>query len=771
MSLITEVPVVPGREFLQIKRLTDVDAVNEIASWNKYDKFVWIKNHDVDPALFENFDFSFVPTKLEADRIHLFVYEDTPHWLAKLVPLTWKESNAYVLHVVNQSRTVVFRNKFLNHIPQEVADYLPPPYDLKYTHVWRFDASTTDGKSIDAIHINYCDNPQGIKVVDATVTNKYAVEWNTELPDRTYVGLESALSSVHYSAGKYTTVFYLDDENNTTKYNVWIVKLVPPESTGLKVGGRFKPTVDLAADCKLEYNPLIVEQEYPAVPTNFVPAADKVKYQHVWYIEDALIRYGTNTWGKTSERTWLAKYGPENPIGTVEVAILPAQVLVTNPDIPDCELKGFNFDALADSAGYTKTWYLDPSLTNGEQGIWAVKYGTGASSVNMGMLKPEFSATLEYNKDYALWDWDEVKETFKPTYSEMWYEHVWYKAKTLKVWGVKAKFTSKTKGVIHHGYIEPKVPAWPVGKLDAQEQAKSLYWKTAAGFKFDEHWNPRFMPSIGNEKKVHVFGLRDPRGEFIDYGGCYLLPNRDITDQEILKAVKVSSSGAQEDDFDVVFLSNNEPYADAHYAELLKIVPNAKRVNGVKGIAAAHIRAAEVAETNMVFIVDADCRVLDSRVFLHHPLWADRNNVHVWKSRNPVNGLEYGYGAIKLFNRHQLLGATTWTVDFSTTFNNKFKVINKLVCETAFNYNEETTWRSAFRECAKLAAKIIPNQIDTDTIKRLEVWTTQGADKPYGEWAIKGAQAGRDWALTNPEQLHLLNDYDWLADKFKEQLC
>ena len=762
MSLIFDVPVVSSREFLQIKRLNDADAVKEVASWNKYKKFVWIKNHDVDPALFENFDFKFVPTKIEADRIHLFVYEDTPHWLAKLVPLNWKESSSYVLHVINQKRTIVFKNQFLNHVPDEVANYLPAPYDLKYTHVWRFDTATSDNKSIDAIHINYCENPQGIKVVNVPVKNKYTLEWNTELPDVTYPGLQQALDSVHYSAGKYTTVFYLDDEHNTTKYNVWIAKLVPSNSVGLKVGGRFKPAVPLTVGCKLTFNPLVVEQEYAAIPDNFVPAADKVKYEHVWYIEDALIRYGTNTWGKTSERTWLAKYGPENPIGTVEVKVLPAQVLITNPDIPDCELKGFNFDALAETTGYEKVWYLDPSLTNGEEGIWAVKYGHG-SPINMGMLKPEFSASIEYNSDYALWDWSEVKETFKPSYSEMWYEHVWYKSKTLKVWGVKAKFTKRTKGVIHHGYIEPKVPAWPVDKGDAP-----LYWKLAQGFRFDEHWNSKFMPSIGNEKKVHVFGLRDPRGEFIDYGACYLLPNRSITDTDILKAVKVSSSGAQEDDFDVVFLSNNEPYADAHYAELLKIVPTAKRVNGVKGIAAAHIEAARQATSNMVFIVDADCCVLDAKVFLHHPLWADRNNVHVWKSRNPVNGLEYGYGAIKLFNRHQLLGATTWTVDFSTTFNNKFKVINKLVCETAFNYNEETTWRSAFRECAKLAAKVIPNQVDSETVRRLEVWTTQGADKPYGEWAIKGALAGKEWAQNNPEELHLLNDYDWLAARFKE---
>ena len=47
-------------------------------------------------------------------------------------------------------------------------------------------------------------------------------------------------------------------------------------------------------------------------------------------------------------------------------------------------------------------------------------------------------------------------------------------------------------------------------------------------------------------------------------------------------------------EFDVVFLSYDEPNADLHYADLCNKVPWAKRVHGVKGSDAAHKAAAEL---------------------------------------------------------------------------------------------------------------------------------------------------------------------------------
>jgi hypothetical protein len=46
-----------------------------------------------------------------------------------------------------------------------------------------------------------------------------------------------------------------------------------------------------------------------------------------------------------------------------------------------------------------------------------------------------------------------------------------------------------------------------------------------------------------------------------------------------------------------------------------------------------------------------------------------------------------------------------------------------------------------------------------------------GADKPFGEYAIKGAQMGRAYGESNKgnaDALRKINDFDWLKIQFEE---
>lgn len=97
-------------------------------------------------------------------------------------------------------------------------------------------------------------------------------------------------------------------------------------------------------------------------------------------------------------------------------------------------------------------------------------------------------------------------------------------------------------------------------------------------------------------------------------------------------------------------LSYREPEADANYAKLLEKVPNAKRVHGVKGIFNAHQRASEIADTRMFYVIDADAILLDDFKFEYFPTVWDEDTVHVWKSKNPINGLVYGFGWIEIIS-------------------------------------------------------------------------------------------------------------------------
>jgi len=89
-----------------------------------------------------------------------------------------------------------------------------------------------------------------------------------------------------------------------------------------------------------------------------------------------------------------------------------------------------------------------------------------------------------------------------------------------------------------------------------------------------------------------------------------------------------------------------------------------------------------------------------------------------------------------------------------------------------FNTDPFNTWKSAFRECVKLSSKVIDRQEDKETEKRLLIWCTVGDDKPFGEYAIAGALAGRVYGSDNrdnSELLRLINNFEWLRLVFVGQ--
>ena len=224
--------------------------------------------------------------------------------------------------------------------------------------------------------------------------------------------------------------------------------------------------------------------------------------------------------------------------------------------------------------------------------------------------------------------------------------------------------------------------------------------------------------------------------------------------------------------YDIVFISKDEEHADSNYTDLLQRFPNTKRVHGVEGIHAAHIEAAKLCTTDMIWIVDADAEIVKNFNFDYYVPAYDpdgRKTVHVWKSQNPINGLIYGYGAVKLLPRDLTLNMDTNKPDMTTSISPLFKTVNRVSNITKFNTDEFSTWRSAFRECVKLSARAIDGQLDEETEFRLNAWCTRGKDKQFGEICIAGAKAGKQYGEDNRSNLAALrkiNDFDWLSDQF-----
>lgn len=221
--------------------------------------------------------------------------------------------------------------------------------------------------------------------------------------------------------------------------------------------------------------------------------------------------------------------------------------------------------------------------------------------------------------------------------------------------------------------------------------------------------------------------------------------------------------------FDIIFISYNEANADENFAKLKQRFPLSKRVHGVKGIHQAHIAAAKKSFTKMFWVVDADAQVLENFKFDFKP--DNQEAVYVWRSQNPINGLEYGYGGIKLLPKKLTLEMDTTKPDMTTSISKDFYAMSEISNVTAFNTDPYSTWRSAFRECVKLSSKIIDGQISKETEERLYAWYTLGKDKPYGEYAIAGALAGNLYGQENAANLaalSLINDFDWLKSQFEQ---
>ncbi len=306
-------------------------------------------------------------------------------------------------------------------------------------------------------------------------------------------------------------------------------------------------------------------------------------------------------------------------------------------------------------------------------------------------------------------------------------------------------------------------------------QRKSLtnfFWLIDDEFKINKDWDFDYEVTEWDQKYVHVFKQMNNC-----YGGLYLFPkNYNITKREaeynfFVNTKEIDSVAGYYPLFDIVFISYNEPNCDENYEKLKSRFPYAKRVHGVKGIHQAHIEAAKLSDTRMFWVVDGDAIIEDDFDFdLKVDQWS-RNTVYVHQSRNPINDLVYGYGGVKFLPRELVLTMDVGSVDMTTSISKRFNSVQRVSNVTAFNTDPFSTWKSAFRECVKLSSRIIEGQVDSQTQGRLDIWCSVGTDKPFGEFAIQGAIAGKNFGTKyaeDKEMLKKINDWEWLKNEFRQ---
>jgi hypothetical protein len=231
-------------------------------------------------------------------------------------------------------------------------------------------------------------------------------------------------------------------------------------------------------------------------------------------------------------------------------------------------------------------------------------------------------------------------------------------------------------------------------------------------------------------------------------------------------------------EFDIVFLSYDEPNAELHYADLVSKAPWAKRVHGIKGSDHAHKAAAELAETEWFITVDAD-NIVDTKFFdLDLDMKDPKIQVYGWCGRNKINGLRYGNGGIKIWKKNFVLNMKTHEnsesdrgqVDFC--WEDGYRNFPRVYSESIITGSPFQAWRAGFREGVKMTlldgVRVPPQEIKQriwwHNIHRLRMWSTVGAHEENGLYAVYGARLGTwmtnctDWNYVDVRDFEVLKN-------------
>ena len=243
-------------------------------------------------------------------------------------------------------------------------------------------------------------------------------------------------------------------------------------------------------------------------------------------------------------------------------------------------------------------------------------------------------------------------------------------------------------------------------------------------------------------------------------------------------------------DYDIIYLSYDEPNAEQNYADLCQKIPWAKRVHGVEGSDSAHKACAKLSETDRFVTIDGDNRIREN--FLTQTIDFEEhveleNKVISWCGHNVINGLMYGNGGVKCWPKEFVLNMRTHEnadadnphaqVDFC--WDVEYIQMNSCFSDIYNNATPQQAWRAGFREGVKMALDqgVRPSLEDFQNnhwknLHRLYIWLMVGKDVENGDWAMLGARQGlyktmcTDWDYVQVRDFTYLNKL-W-EDEYKD---
>jgi len=505
--------------------------------------------------------------------------------------------------------------------------------------------------------------------------------------------------------------------------------------------------------------------------------------------------------------------------------VTDAQTLVLNPELREHNLHHY-IDNIPEDTNTCVVWNYD--------GIWVAKYfpmgwKTEDGYTQIAIDKPRLVWRKNSDLDRTMQFESNPYGIYEPEPWDSGYQLVWYLDPRVnptedQVWAMSCQPLGRPiRGIKDMGYLMPAIkvernPQAPAIPIDVDQCYPAYYdldyecaWQLdpVHGPEDDPIWLIKFAPAYRKPRDWRWYGIITPEYEIeynpdlptLDYDIGYAIPWHELEYEHVwtldrqclpdgdpdiwavkvravesVKGIKYIGSVAPSifDQLDVVFISYGEPNAEDNWARVLERAPHAVRIDGVKGIFAAHCRAAELATTDMFYVVDGDAWLVDDWTFDYQPSIWNRDCAYVWSTCNPINELEYGYGGVKLLPRQKLLDAWLWQgLDMTTEVMKDITVIPTVSNETRFNTDEFSTWRSAFRECVKLCYHVEQNPDDWQTREKLRVWLEADYGRPFTEYSLKGAADAVEFVRKNINSLKMLlkiNDRKWLEREFTKKV-
>ena len=224
-----------------------------------------------------------------------------------------------------------------------------------------------------------------------------------------------------------------------------------------------------------------------------------------------------------------------------------------------------------------------------------------------------------------------------------------------------------------------------------------------------------------------------------------------------------------QDCFDIIFISNGEPFERENYNRLRDHVEsnNLKNklhwVRGVDGRTKAYKRAAEISQTEYFYAVFAKSKVREDFKFDYTVDRGLSKRHRIFHSHLKELDIEYGTFNINLYSRSLCMDTPEENIlDF--TLSQPHEVVPVVANETVLAPDNYTAWKNAFREVSKLVLWQ-EKKPTVETRFRLKKWLDTN-----NEWLSKGAQDGKRFAEEcGYDESKILSTYTWdfCREKFK----